>query len=156
MFEIYLILATCFLLPICFLITRNIIYIYQQLQSLNDVEKTKDIINIENKHIVYIAKIYINRKKWLDCITLLESYMKKIKINEQTILIQYYNYIGLCYQSIKMYKIAKKYYLQAYNKAPCIKQTLKNLANMYKLSGDTKNASKIYNELTVLNKNEDI
>nr|YP_010197517.1 hypothetical protein LK244_pgp176 [Gracilaria flabelliformis subsp. simplex]UAD85933.1 hypothetical protein [Gracilaria flabelliformis subsp. simplex] len=156
MFEIYLILVTCFLLPICFLITNNLIYIYHQLKSLKQIEETANLMNIDNKHILYIAQIYINRKKWLDCITILEFYRKQIKINELIILVQYYNYIGLCYQSINIYKIATKYYLKAYDKAPFIKQTLKNLANIYKLSGDTDNASKIYDQLTNLSKDKDI
>nr|YP_010198130.1 hypothetical protein LK226_pgp176 [Gracilaria ornata]UAD86546.1 hypothetical protein [Gracilaria ornata] len=156
MFEIYLILVTCFLLPICFLITNNLIYIYHQLKSLKQIEETTNPMNIDNKHILYIAKIYIHRKKWLDCITILEFYMKQIKINEPIILVQYYNYIGLCYQSVNIYKIATKYYLKAYNKAPFIKQTLKNLANIYKLSGDTESASKIYYQLNGLNENKDI
>nr|YP_009732200.1 hypothetical protein [Gracilaria spinulosa]QHS70759.1 hypothetical protein [Gracilaria spinulosa] len=156
MFEIYLILATCFLLPICFLITNNIIYIYHHLKFLNQIEEKTNIINTDNKHVLDIAKIYISRKKWLDCITILEFYMKQININELIILVQYYNYIGLCYQSVNIYKIATKYYLKAYNKAPYIKQTLKNLANIYKLSGNIKSASKINDQLTDLNKNEDI
>nr|YP_010197927.1 hypothetical protein LK227_pgp175 [Gracilaria multipartita]UAD86343.1 hypothetical protein [Gracilaria multipartita] len=155
MFEIYLILVTCFLLPICFLITNNLIYIYHHLKSLKQITK-KSMINIDNKDILYVAKIYINRKKWLDCITILEFYMKQIRINELIISAQYYNYIGLCYQSVNIYKIATKYYLKAYNKAPFIKQTLQNLANIYKLSNDTESANKIQNKLTNLNKNEDI
>nr|YP_010198334.1 hypothetical protein LK148_pgp176 [Gracilaria pachydermatica]UAD86750.1 hypothetical protein [Gracilaria pachydermatica] len=153
MFEIYLILATCFLLSICFLITNNLIYIYHQLKFLKKIEETINIMSIENQHILYIAKIYINRKQWLDCITILEFYMKQVRINELIILVQYYNYIGLCYQSVNIYTIATKYYLKAYNKAPFIKQTLKNLVNIYKLSGDIESASHIHQKLTDLNEN---
>nr|UAD87742.1 hypothetical protein [Gracilaria textorii] len=156
MFEIYLILATCLLLPICFLITKNIIYIYYQLKSLKHIEEITNIMSIENKHILYIANVYVNRKKWLDCITILEFYMKQIRINELIILVQCYNYMGLCYQSVNSYKIATKYYLKAYNKAPFIKQTLKNLANIYKLSGDIEKASQIHQKLTNLNENKNM
>nr|YP_009732463.1 hypothetical protein [Gracilaria textorii]QHS70960.1 hypothetical protein [Gracilaria textorii] len=156
MFEIYLILVTCFLLPICFLITNNLIYIYHHLKFVKQIEEKTNMMKIDNKHILYIAKIYINRKKWLDCITILEFHMKQVKINELIILVQYYNYIGSCYQSVNIYKIATKYYLKAYNKAPCIKQTLKNLANIYKLSGDIESTSKINDQLIGLNTNEDI
>ncbi|KAI0556424.1 ycf37 (chloroplast) [Gracilaria domingensis] len=152
MFEIYLILATCFLLPICYLITNNLIYIYHQLKSLKDIEETTNIRCIDNKYILYAAHIYINRKKWLDCITILEFYMKQIRISELTTLVEYYNCIGLCYQYVNIYKTATEYYLKAYNKAPSTKQTLKNLANIYKLSGDIESASKLHQKLTRLNK----
>nr|YP_010195469.1 hypothetical protein LK149_pgp175 [Gracilaria baiana]UAD82866.1 hypothetical protein [Gracilaria baiana] len=156
MFEIYLILATCFLLPICYLITNNLIYIYHQLKSLKNIEETKNIIYVDNKYILYAANIYINRKKWLDCITILELYMKQIRISELTILVKYYNCIGLCYQCANIYKIATQYYLKAYNKAPLIRQNLKNLANIYKLSGDIESASELHQKLIRLNKHEDI
>nr|YP_010198716.1 hypothetical protein LK101_pgp176 [Gracilaria tikvahiae]UAD87949.1 hypothetical protein [Gracilaria tikvahiae] len=156
MFEIYLILASCFLLPICFLITNNLMYIYHQLKSLKHIEETTNIISMENKDILYVANIYVNRKKWLDCITILEFYMKQIRINELIFLVQYYNCIGLCYQSVNIYKIAAKYYLKAYNKAPFIKQTLKNLVNVYKLSGDIESASQIHQKLTDLNENKNM
>nr|YP_010196291.1 hypothetical protein LKZ37_pgp177 [Gracilaria cearensis]UAD83688.1 hypothetical protein [Gracilaria cearensis] len=156
MFEIYLILATCFLLPICCLITNNLIYIYRQLKSLKDIEETTNIMCIDNKNILYVANIYINRKKWLDCITILEFYMQQTRINEPIILGQYYNYIGLCYQSVNIYKIATQYYLKAYHKAPLTKQTLKNLANIYKLSGDIDSASKINQKLIGLNNTKNI
>nr|YP_010195878.1 hypothetical protein LK221_pgp177 [Gracilaria bursa-pastoris]UAD83275.1 hypothetical protein [Gracilaria bursa-pastoris] len=158
MFEIYLILVTCFLLPICFLITNNLIYIYHHLKSLKQIEKitNKNMINIDNKHILYLAKIYINRKKWLDCITILEFHMKQIRINKLIISAEYYNYIGLCYQYVNIYKIATKYHLKAYNKAPFIKQTLQYLANIYKISGDIERANEIHNKLTNLNSNEGI
>nr|YP_009019518.1 hypothetical protein [Gracilaria salicornia]AHH24486.1 hypothetical protein [Gracilaria salicornia]UAD87538.1 hypothetical protein [Gracilaria salicornia] len=152
MFEIYLILVTCLLLPICYLITNSITYIYYQLKCLKDIQETKNIMCIDNTYILYIANIYIKRKKWLDCIAMLEFYMTKVRVNEAKMLAQYYNYIGLCYQNTNIYKIAQKYYLKAYNKAPLTKQILKNLASIYKLSGDIENANKIHEKLIVLNR----
>nr|YP_009510776.1 hypothetical protein [Gracilaria gracilis]AXI96449.1 hypothetical protein [Gracilaria gracilis] len=155
MFEVYLILVTSFLLPICYLITNSIISTYHQIKTIMNIQK-KSIMYIDHKHILYLAKIYIYRKKWLDCITMLEFYMTQIAINETTIIAQSYNYIALCYQSINMYTIAQKYYLKAYQKEPLNKHILNNLANVYKISGDIENADKIDQKLIKLNKYQDI
>nr|YP_010198540.1 hypothetical protein LK037_pgp149 [Gracilaria pacifica]UAD86956.1 hypothetical protein [Gracilaria pacifica] len=154
MFEVYLILVTCFLLPICYLITNSLISIYHQVKTLMNIKKSTIYIN--NKNVLYLAKIYIHRKQWLDCITMIEFYMTQIVINETTTIVQYYNYIALCYQSINMYTIAKKYYLKAYQQEPLNKHILKNLANIYKLSGDIENANKTDQKLIELNEYQDI
>nr|UAD87131.1 hypothetical protein [Gracilaria pacifica] len=155
MFEVYLILVTCFLLPICYLITNSLISIYDEVKTLMNIRK-KSTMYINNKNVLYIAKIYIHRKQWLDCITMIEFYMIQIVINETTTIVQYYNYIALCYQSIKIYTIAKKYYLKAYQQEPLNKDILKNLANIYKLSGDIESANKTDQQLIELNKYQDI
>uniref|UniRef100_A0AAU7YPK1 Ycf37 n=1 Tax=Gracilaria hainanensis TaxID=2871843 RepID=A0AAU7YPK1_9FLOR len=152
MFEIYLILVTCFLLPICYLITHSITYMYHQLKSLKNIPEAKNLMCINNTNILYLANTYINRKRWLDCITMLEFYITQIRTNEIKVIAQYYNCMGLCYQNANIYKIAQQYYLKAYDKTPLEKQILINLANIYKLSGDTENATKIYEKLFSLNK----
>nr|YP_009346939.1 hypothetical protein [Gracilaria firma]APR74474.1 hypothetical protein [Gracilaria firma] len=152
MFELYLVLITCFLLPTCYLITNSLRYIYDQIKTINKIQKINNKTQLNNKKILSLIKIYINRKKWLDCITMLEASINQIPINK--ISAEYYNYIGLCYESANMYKIAQRYYLKAYNISPLEKNILKNLANIYKISGDIKNAKKINQRLILLNKNE--
>nr|YP_010197110.1 hypothetical protein LK098_pgp176 [Crassiphycus crassissimus]UAD84914.1 hypothetical protein [Crassiphycus crassissimus]UAD85118.1 hypothetical protein [Crassiphycus crassissimus] len=156
MFEVYLMLITCFLLPICYLITNSLKYIYNQIEILKSIQKTKNKKNIDHKKIIYAANVYMNRKQWIDCITMLEFYINQITVNEVKIKAQYYNYIGLCYQSAYIYKIAQKYYLKAYNKLPLEKEILKNLANIYKISGDIENAQKIDQKLILLNKHQNV
>nr|YP_010196083.1 hypothetical protein LK014_pgp180 [Gracilaria caudata]UAD83480.1 hypothetical protein [Gracilaria caudata] len=156
MFEVYLILITCFLLPICYLITNSLKYIYNQIEILKSIQKTKNKKNIHNKHIMSIANIYMNRKQWLDCITMLEFYINQNTIDEIAVKAQYCNCIGLCYQSAYIYKMAQKYYLKAYNKLPFKKEILKNLVNIYKISGDIESANKIDQELILLNKHHNI
>nr|YP_010196701.1 hypothetical protein LKZ11_pgp178 [Gracilaria cliftonii]UAD84505.1 hypothetical protein [Gracilaria cliftonii] len=151
MFEIYLILITCFLLPICYLITNNLKYIYNQIETLKNIYNAKNEKQISNKNILYVANTYMNRKKWLDCITMLEFYINQINIDEVKVIAKYYNHIGLCYESTYIYKIAQQYYLKAYNKSPSEKEILKNLANIYKISGNTDNANKINQKLISLN-----
>nr|YP_009731998.1 hypothetical protein [Gracilaria edulis]QHS70568.1 hypothetical protein [Gracilaria edulis]UAD85524.1 hypothetical protein [Gracilaria edulis] len=130
MFELYIIIIICFLLPICYFITNNLKYIYKQANILNNIKKPKDTIYIEHQNIIYIINTYIKRKKWLYCITMLEFYINQSSIDEDKILANYYNYIGLCYQLMDIDKIAKKYYLKAYNKQPNNKEILKNLNNI--------------------------
>nr|YP_009510980.1 hypothetical protein [Hydropuntia rangiferina]AXI96653.1 hypothetical protein [Hydropuntia rangiferina]UAD87336.1 hypothetical protein [Hydropuntia rangiferina] len=130
MFELYIIILICFLLPVCYFITNNLKYIYKQANILNNIKKLENKIYIEYKDIIYIINTYIKRKKWLHCIAMLEFYLNQSSISENKILANYYNYIGLCYQLIDMYKIAKKYYLKAYNKQPNNKEILKNLNNI--------------------------
>nr|UAD84098.1 hypothetical protein [Gracilaria changii] len=151
MFELYLVLITCFLLPTCYLITNSLRYMYNQIETINKIQKINHRTQLNSKKILFLTNIYINRKKWLDCITMLEFYINQIRINK--VRAEYYNYIGLCYESTYMYKIAQKYYLKAYNISPLEKNILKNLANIYKISGDIKNAKKINQRLFLLNKN---
>lgn len=136
------------MLLVCYLITNSLVSIYTQIRVINNIEPIKDKISLGNDYILYITRLYMKRKKWLYCITMLEFYINQIKIHETEITGEYYNCIGSCYQAIKMYKIAKKYYLKAYKRTPSRQHILKNLANIYNTVGDIKNAKKIYQRLT--------
>nr|YP_010198919.1 hypothetical protein LK147_pgp172 [Hydropuntia urvillei]UAD88368.1 hypothetical protein [Hydropuntia urvillei] len=130
MFELYIITLICFLLPLCYFITNNIKSIYKQINTLNNIKGKKNKIHVKNEYILYVTKTYISRKKWLHCITMLDFYTEQCKTDDNTIIANYYNYIGLCYQCVHLDKIAKKYYLKAYNKEPISKQALKKLNNI--------------------------
>lgn len=79
------------------------------------MRETKKNIYIENKNISYLANAYIKRKKWFYCITMLEYciHYNQIARDKPKNRAIYYNYLGLCYQMIKMNKIAEKYYSKA-------------------------------------------
>nr|YP_009244527.1 hypothetical protein Gchil_118 [Agarophyton chilense]AMK96769.1 hypothetical protein Gchil_118 [Agarophyton chilense]ASP44664.1 hypothetical protein [Agarophyton chilense]UAD84301.1 hypothetical protein [Agarophyton chilense] len=148
MFELYLIILICPLLLICYLITNSLTSIYIQIKVIRNIKEIKRQLYLENDYILYISYLYMKRKKWLCCITMLEFYIDQIKINEIEMIGEFYNCIGLCYQAIEMYKIAKRYYLEACKRTPLQQHILKNLANIYNAVGDIKNANKIYQRIT--------
>nr|YP_009237894.1 photosystem I assembly protein Ycf37 [Gracilariopsis lemaneiformis]YP_009294705.1 hypothetical protein Gch_106 [Gracilariopsis chorda]AJO68351.1 hypothetical protein [Gracilariopsis lemaneiformis]AML79950.1 photosystem I assembly protein Ycf37 [Gracilariopsis lemaneiformis]AOM66965.1 hypothetical protein Gch_106 [Gracilariopsis chorda]UAD88773.1 hypothetical protein [Gracilariopsis chorda] len=152
MFELYLILVISLLIPISYSITNSLRTLYKQAYILQEIFKLNNKHKLPKDYISNLVKVYIKRKKWLDCTTMLEFHINQ-KQNSQSIA-EYYNYLGLCYQYVKLYEIAKSYYLQAYTKEPSINYIIKNLANIYQICGDKENANKMKNKYLVLNENK--
>nr|YP_009500348.1 hypothetical protein [Gracilariopsis heteroclada]AXE43510.1 hypothetical protein [Gracilariopsis heteroclada] len=144
MFELYLILVISLLLLICYFITNSLYMLYSQAYILQKLFKLNNKYKLPKDDILNLAKVYIKRKQWLYCTTMLEFYIDQTQSNQH--IAEYYNYLGLCYQYIKLYEIAKSYYLKAYNKEPSIKYIIKNLANIYKICGDKENFNKLKNK----------
>nr|YP_009511185.1 hypothetical protein [Gracilariopsis longissima]AXI97062.1 hypothetical protein [Gracilariopsis longissima]UAD88978.1 hypothetical protein [Gracilariopsis longissima] len=152
MFELYLILVISLLLPICYFITNSLRTLYIQIYILKEILKLNNKHELQKDYILRLARVYIKRKKWLYCMTMLEFYINQTQNSRY--IAQYYNCIGLCYQYIKSYEIAKTYYLRAYKKEPSIIDIMKNLANIYQICGDKENANKIKKKYLILNENK--
>nr|YP_010199324.1 hypothetical protein LK036_pgp183 [Gracilariopsis tenuifrons]UAD89182.1 hypothetical protein [Gracilariopsis tenuifrons] len=152
MFELYLILVISLLLPICYFITNSLRTLYIQIYISKEILKLNNKYTLQKDYILRLAQVYINRKKWLYCTTMLEFYINQTENSRY--IAEYYNCIGLCYQYIKSYEIAKSYYLKAYNKEPSIIYIIKNLANIYQICGDKENANEIKKKYFLLNENK--
>lgn len=150
MLRIYLVCLTTFLLPICLLITREVYKLCKQYFTTTRILKQQNnhIINIHNN--LTLAEIYIKQKKWMSSILILESNILK----ESEILSKCCNWIGFCYYQTKIYHLSKYYYLQAIKKTPNYISALHNLAEIYQILNDYKNATSIYEKIiTIDNKN---
>nr|QCI09081.1 hypothetical protein [Inkyuleea mariana] len=146
--RLYLVLTICFLIPICFLVSVELLNLFRRNILFNRRVEFIQSIQINKEQILALAKVYINKQKWLTCILMLEFYISLNSINNAN----YYNCIGFCYQKILLNKIAKYYYINAMLLSPDSLSILKNVANIYKICGDTDNASKVYDKILQINK----
>nr|YP_009295853.1 hypothetical protein Schim_107 [Schimmelmannia schousboei]AOM64788.1 hypothetical protein Schim_107 [Schimmelmannia schousboei] len=137
MFQLYLICAICFLLPICFLISSEL----YKLIARNIIYWNINNKSIKKENILGLANIYIKTKKWLTCILMLEFHL------DNEINFEYYNCLGFCYQQISLNEKAKFYYLQASYQEPHNIICLQNVAKIYDILNDQQNAIKSYKKI---------
>nr|YP_010902609.1 hypothetical protein REP55_pgp172 [Hypnea nidulans]WCH54464.1 hypothetical protein [Hypnea nidulans] len=144
MIRIYLVSLIVILSAACFITT---IEIYRSLKNY------KFLYLKNNKHkqkSFDILQVYIKQKNWLTCIIKIEKKIKK----EKDLPIEYYNIIGYCYYSIKIYHLASYYYKKALNRESNNIITLLSLGKIYILMKKYKEAYEIYNVInTVDSKN---
>nr|WCH56255.1 hypothetical protein [Hypnea sp.] len=140
MLKIYLVSLILILFGICSIISNEVYKISNNYILLYH-EKTN-----EYKNILKIAQAYINKKKWVSCIVLLEQSTKK----GETFLIDYYNALGYCYCYIKIYTLAEFYYNQTINQDAENIIALCNLGNLYISNKRYKDAYIIYKKVSKL------
>nr|WOA02372.1 hypothetical protein [Gloiopeltis furcata] len=149
MLNLYFISLTCLLLPISILITNGLTTLASQYIRINQ--------HIKNNHQTHdqkinLAKIYIQRKKWLQAIKILESSIK----DKENIFLKHYSYIGSCYLYLKKYKLAEYYYKKALQKDSKNILAMSGLANLYYETKRRKDAKMIYKQILVINKEDKI
>ena len=135
-FRFYLVVAIIFLMPICLIITNECFVVFFYYTALIKCVNKKNINDIDTNYILTLFRYYVKRKKWLYCILMLESYKNLDRLG-------CYNLLGICYQKIDSYAIAKYYYLMAFSKDSENILVLQNLAGIYKLIGEESNLKKI-------------
>nr|QCI04061.1 hypothetical protein [Antithamnionella ternifolia] len=124
-FRLYLVIAILFLIPICFIITKELINSILYLIVVKRIKRIS-IQQTNNTDIVRLLQYYLKRQKWLTCILMLESYKTTDRIN-------YFNLLGICYQKVACYIVAEYYYLKATKHDSTNITILQNLATIYKL-----------------------
>lgn len=72
MFQLYLVLIILFLVPLCYLATNSILKISTQVLTLSKIKNWQDLKRLEKNDFFYIKNMYIDRRKWLHCILMLE------------------------------------------------------------------------------------
>nr|YP_009773953.1 conserved hypothetical plastid protein [Caulacanthus okamurae]QIZ74570.1 conserved hypothetical plastid protein [Caulacanthus okamurae] len=143
MLKIYLLCLTCFLLPVCFLITLEI---YKTLKNHIVVYYSN------NSNSLNSTQAYIRQKKWLTCIKILE---KNIALQKKSTT-KYYNILGFCYYYINEYQLSEYYYEQVLKQKPNNISILYKLAKVYLLNKKDKDAKNIYQKILKLDKNNNI
>nr|YP_009488641.1 Ycf37 [Grateloupia filicina]AWD77363.1 Ycf37 [Grateloupia filicina] len=146
MFQLYLVFIILFLIPICYLVTNEIVkFLFESrlFKFLIPLDRSR---KLTKEQVLSLAKIYIRKKQWLSCILMLEFYSKIDNSN----LGEYYNSIGFCYQLINLNILAKDYYDQARASSPSNILFLKNLAKAYGLCNDLQASLSIYEQILEL------
>nr|YP_010204045.1 hypothetical protein LK038_pgp136 [Ahnfeltia fastigiata]UAT97626.1 hypothetical protein Ahn.fas.Ore.pt_086 [Ahnfeltia fastigiata] len=141
--RIYLTILILFLLPICFIITMQLIKLIMRENIINSSQHQNEGEDFSHEYILVIAQIYIEKKMWFSCISMIES-----KLNSSVQFDpKYYNCIGFCYYNAKKYGLAKDYYNNAININPYYTLALSNLAKTYRNMGDKEKSKLVYNRI---------
>ena len=146
MLKLYLITLTCFLAIISFIVTYEIYRIFNDYVIINNkLSYNQEAVQDD----LYLAKVYMKRKKWLSCIFMLEKGISQ----ENIYIAKNYNILGFCYYNVKQYKCAEQYYKEATKKEPNNTIFLCNLAKIYVLTKQYQNAKKTYQQVIKIDKN---
>ena len=143
-FRIYLLLSITILLPICYFITIDLIQKVTTYFLLTFSMKNPNLDQVSNNNMLLLFKNYIKQKQWLKCILMLEFY--KLYTDHKVD-----NLLGICYQKLCFYQIARYYYIFALD-YDCNNLTiLQNLLFVCKSLKDHVMIDKINNQIDILN-----
>nr|YP_008144759.1 Ycf37 [Grateloupia taiwanensis]AGO19947.1 Ycf37 [Grateloupia taiwanensis] len=146
MFQLYLVFIILFLIPLCYLVTNEIVKLLFENRLSKSLIPLGRSQKLTKEQVLSLAKIYIRKKQWLSCILMLEFYAKIDNSN----LGEYYNSIGFCYQLIDFNLLAKDYYSQARAFSPSNILFLKNLAKVYWLCNNLQDSLSTYKQILEL------
>lgn len=135
-----------FLLLICISSTITIYKIVRKNLYIINNNLSHSKKNIQVEKVLELAKIYIHQKRWLSCIIILE---KNVTTKDKFVAI-YYNNIGFCYYSLKIYTLSEYYYHKAFQEKPADIVTLCNLGQVYKKNKKYKQAITMYQKVLQL------
>ena len=143
MFQLYLVFIILFLTPICYLAGSQLVKLLVENHLFKSLILLDRNQRLTKEQVLFLAKIYINKKQWLSCILMLEFYSKIDKPNSG----EYCNSIGFCYQLMNLNRLAKYYYSQAKKISPSNILFLKNLANAYLICNDPQASLSTYKQI---------
>jgi len=142
-FRIYLLLSITILLPICYFITLDLIQKITIYFLLMPRIKTLNLGQISNNNVLLIFKYYIKQEHWLKCVLMLEFYKLYTDYKVD-------NLLGICYQKLHFYRIARYYYMFALNYDCNNLSILQNLLFVCKALKDHVMLDKIDNQIRIL------
>jgi len=148
-FRLYLVIAIAFLMPICLIITNELIEFISCFIIIRQYVKNINFLELHSDKILILFQYYLKKQKWLTCILMLESF-KQISINESS------NLLGICYQKINCNIIAEYYYLEASHYYPNNIKILQNLVNIYNMLDKTNELNSLCNIILQLDSNNKI
>nr|YP_009397753.1 hypothetical protein [Sonderella linearis]ARW66939.1 hypothetical protein [Sonderella linearis] len=135
LFRSYIVISLLLLLPLSMYLTLELWQIFQFILFKQ--------INLDKNNYLRILNVYIDRKKWLLCISFLEvSSLFNVIAMDINLM-----YLAYCYRNLNYYNIAEYYYLKAIFYSPCNIIILSNLASMYNLLGRKNDAINLYRQI---------
>nr|WCH55261.1 hypothetical protein [Hypnea brasiliensis] len=140
MIKIYLTSVILILSAACLITTS------ENYKNYKNYKLTNSTIKHNDKELLELLQAYIKEKNWLACIIKVEQKITK----EKNLAAEYYNIIGYCYYSLKIYYLATHYYQKALEQEPNNIITLLSLGKTYKLIKKYKKAYNIYNQIIML------
>ena len=135
-----MLLSIIILVPICYFITIDLIQKIKVYLLLKFSIKTLNLEQVSNNNMLLLFKNYIKQKQWLKCILMLEFY--KLYTNYRVD-----NLLGICYQKLYFYPIARYYYIFALNDDSSNLSILKNLSFVCKALKDDLMVGQIDNQI---------
>nr|YP_009541656.1 hypothetical protein [Synarthrophyton chejuense]AYR05665.1 hypothetical protein [Synarthrophyton chejuense] len=140
---IYCIILLFILLPICVIITLQLIQIINLDYKHNQLKRKENLGYLALDDILFLVSIFIKKKLWFSSIKILEKQLRKdLEINYR-----YFNLIGFSYYGMKQYEMAKIYYSKALDCKPDYLIALKNLAKVSELTNDLSGALFAYSSI---------
>ena len=139
-FRIYLLLSITILVPICYFISIDLIQKIKVYFLLKPSMKTLKLEQVSNNNVLLLFKNYIKQKQWLQCILMLEFYKLYAHYRVD-------NLLGICYQKLYFYPIARYYYIFALNDDYNNLSILKNLLFVCKALEDYVMVDQIDNKI---------
>nr|YP_009296055.1 hypothetical protein Schiz_107 [Schizymenia dubyi]AOM64990.1 hypothetical protein Schiz_107 [Schizymenia dubyi] len=152
LFQLYLVLIIVFLIPICLFISIGIQKVYYQNILIHSLMSNKNFRTIDIHNSFKIIKTYINIKRWLSCILMLEFFIEQKANNIE----EYYKYLGLCYENIEVNSLAQQYYQRALKIDPKNVFILQHLGKIQKLAGETQKALQTYKVILSIDRTNQI
>jgi len=147
LFYIYIIIILLFLIPLFYLVSKELFQIFYILY-FNLIKK--NILKIKENQFYYLIILYIKRNQWFICISMLEALLKN-KLQKKTVFI--FMDLAYCYEKLYYLEIAEYYYLKVLSYAPSNIDILNKLSVIYKSSNKTYEASKINRRIDLLKNN---
>lgn len=143
-FRIYLLLSIIILCPICYFITLDLIQKTTTYSLLTFSVKNIKLDELSNNNVLILFKSYIKQKKWLTCILMLEFYRmySDYRVN---------NLMGICYQKLCFYQVARHYYILALNDDPNNLSILQNLLSVCKVLKDNIMINQLFDQIDAVN-----
>lgn len=143
-FRIYLLLSIIILIPICYFITIDLIQKITIYLLLKSSMKALNLEQVPNNNMLLLFKNYIKQKCWLKCILMLEFYKLYTDYRVD-------NLLGICYQKLHFYPIARYYYICALNDDCNNLIILQNLLFICKALKDYRMVDQIDNQIRGFN-----
>lgn len=142
--DIYFSILLIILIFLSLIITYQIVkLIFLEVNYLSF--KYEKYVYLTEDQIFEFAHFLIKKKMWFKAVKLLESgSLKKIEENAK-----YCNVVGFLYYNMKIYNLAKKYYIKALNINPSYIIALSNLARIYNLQNKKDLALNTYKDILI-------
>lgn len=140
----YLIILSLLLIGICTIITTELARIFDREKSLCNLKKKLVHQNLNHNEILFLTNIYASKKLWFLCIKELEN--KLILSSENSA--EYDYRIGSCYFNMRLYYIAKHYYLKTITITPSCTLALNKLAKIYEIHNEYDKAEIIHKRVS--------
>lgn len=148
-FNLYIIIILIFLVIIGFFLSLDLLNIvYANLYLSYNISLQK-VDNLNINQLQFYINAYIKKKNWFLCISMLEFYQDSNILEKSQIL----GYIAYCYKQMFYWEISQYYYLQALIYSPESIIILQQLADLYNILSNKKQAREMYERIISIDSN---
>ena len=147
-FRLYLVIAICVLLPICYFITLELFnQVLYYLIFFKDVKIMRQN-NLIIDDIYFLVNYFVQRRQWFKCLLMLQFYEYYKSYNSNKLL-------GIYFHNLSYNYIARYYYLKSLKHETDL-ELLQNLAYICRDLNDSKMLAEICCKINDIDSNNDL